>query len=359
MDIPAILVEQFDKGELVLFCGMDLSASEDGLPTTAQLAQELAQHGEIKNGFRLTLPEVAERYSLITGPGYHSLVSYITERIGHPRYSPLPIHHLIAELPCQIIITTAWDTLLETAFLETQRPVTKIVKDSEISFVSAEKVSLIKLRGSIERKDSLVITGDNYYDVLQQRPQIANFVNHLLASKTVLFLGFGLEGEDFKRLYHSATRNLGQYKRRAFAVRPDPDPYLVQYWREREVQTIVSEPLAFLKALQEQSAVKTQASSLPTSTPTFQTNVQQTEEQAVDSKQIDRQLLLENLNKYFDEEELRNLSFLLEIEYDDLRGEGRANKARELLKFLGRRGRILELVTLAKELRPKVDWKNL
>ena len=58
----------------------------------------------------------------------------------------------------------------------------------------------------------------------------------------------------------------------------------------------------------------------------------------------------------FDEGELRTLCFDLGINYDDLPGQGNANKARELIAYLDRHGRISELVSIGKQLRPDVAW---
>jgi hypothetical protein len=55
-----------------------------------------------------------------------------------------------------------------------------------------------------------------------------------------------------------------------------------------------------------------------------------------------RQILAER----FDEGELRTLCFDLGIEYDDLPGKGRADKARELVAYLERRDRIPDLIAL-------------
>lgn len=64
------------------------------------------------------------------------------------------------------------------------------------------------------------------------------------------------------------------------------------------------------------------------------------------------------LNQHFDREELRTLCFQLGIDYDDLPAEGRANKARELVKLLSRQDRLPALVALCKELRPNADWEK-
>ena len=108
---------------------------------------------------------------------------------------------------------------------------------------------LIKLHGSVEQKDTIVITGDDYYDVFARLPQVANLVQSFFATKTLLFLGYGLADEDFKRLYMEVVRHLGKHKRRAYAVQLDPTPLTVKYWEQKNVQVIAADATAFLEGL--------------------------------------------------------------------------------------------------------------
>ncbi len=62
--------------------------------------------------------------------------------------------------------------------------------------------------------------------------------------------------------------------------------------------------------------------------------------------------LRELLSACFNEGELRTLCFDLGIDYDDLPGQGKANKARELAAYFARRGHIPELVEKASKYRP-------
>lgn len=64
------------------------------------------------------------------------------------------------------------------------------------------------------------------------------------------------------------------------------------------------------------------------------------------------------LTAYFDLEELRTLCFDLSIAYDDLRGEGKDNKARELIMLMARQKRLPELVILAQKRRPNANWSS-
>lgn len=62
-----------------------------------------------------------------------------------------------------------------------------------------------------------------------------------------------------------------------------------------------------------------------------------------------RCILLRNiLEERFDLEELRTLCFDLDVDYDSLRGEGKAGKARELVLHMKRKGRLAELEAVAR-----------
>jgi hypothetical protein len=61
----------------------------------------------------------------------------------------------------------------------------------------------------------------------------------------------------------------------------------------------------------------------------------------------------------FDESELRSLCFELGEDYENLPPEGKAGKARELVRYLERRDRIAELVETGKRLRPDISWPEV
>jgi len=60
------------------------------------------------------------------------------------------------------------------------------------------------------------------------------------------------------------------------------------------------------------------------------------------------------LDDRFGEEDLRDLVFDLAIDYDDLPGKARKHKARELVAFCRRRGRLAELRSAILQRRPGV-----
>jgi formylglycine-generating enzyme required for sulfatase activity len=60
----------------------------------------------------------------------------------------------------------------------------------------------------------------------------------------------------------------------------------------------------------------------------------------------------------FDEEEIRTLTFDLQVDYDSLPGRGKAAKVRDLIANLQRNGRIPELVAYCAKNRPHLDWSD-
>ena len=69
----------------------------------------------------------------------------------------------------------------------------------------------------------------------------------------------------------------------------------------------------------------------------------------------DRIKIARALNTHFNMSELKALCFELQINYDDLPGSARSDKARELVTFMERRGRLPELAQYIKNIRPNAQ----
>ena len=72
-----------------------------------------------------------------------------------------------------------------------------------------------------------------------------------------------------------------------------------------------------------------------------------------------RARLYDILCRQFDLEELRTLCWLVDVDYDNLRGEGKAGKARELIRYAQSRDMIPALVEEGRSLRPDVAWPDV
>ena len=69
--------------------------------------------------------------------------------------------------------------------------------------------------------------------------------------------------------------------------------------------------------------------------------------------------LLQILDEYFSEQELRDLCFQLGIDYDDLPFSGQRNKARELIAYATRQGRLKKLSDEVRKERPHLFSQDM
>lgn len=67
--------------------------------------------------------------------------------------------------------------------------------------------------------------------------------------------------------------------------------------------------------------------------------------------------LRNKITTYFNDDEIESLCFDLGIEYENLAGETREAKARELVIYCERTSKVSQLVNRCRELRPSVDWR--
>ena len=66
--------------------------------------------------------------------------------------------------------------------------------------------------------------------------------------------------------------------------------------------------------------------------------------------------MLDLISRHFSLEELRNLSFELGVNTDELGGQGLSGVARELVRYFQRRDRLPELLAALRAERPSVAW---
>lgn len=83
------------------------------------------------------------------------------------------------------------------------------------------------------------------------------------------------------------------------------------------------------------------------------------EDAAATTNTVQRINLVDFMARHFNDEEIKDVCFRMQIEYNDLAAEGRAGKIRELVLFVERHGRVQELHKLVRQLRPRLSWNYI
>jgi AAA+ ATPase superfamily predicted ATPase len=210
--IPKELLEQFERGNALLFIGERITRDAEGQAVIDRLVAQLAALCNVLDEGELSFPEVAQAYE--DEKGLQALVQFLHDQLEELGDEPQQAHRLIAGLTdCNVLATTCLDRRLERAFEEARRPLDVIIGNVDVAFEDERKARLYKLRGSVEQLH-------------------------------------------FKRLYRKVTVPLDDYARRAYAFGETPPPRVCRWCERHGIDVVEADATAFLEALTEQLAAR-------------------------------------------------------------------------------------------------------
>src|SRR5215207_5515319 len=143
--LPTELLEQVERGNVLLFIGERLSRDSTGEAALDRLTTELAERASVTDTQPLTFPQVAQAYE--DARGRQALVDFVSRRIPELGDEPQPVHRLIAHLTqCSVLVTTTLSGRVERAFREAGRKLQVVIRNEDIAFEDEPEAQLYKLR---------------------------------------------------------------------------------------------------------------------------------------------------------------------------------------------------------------------
>ena len=247
--IPEELIEQLDRGNVVPLLGAEFAQEQDsefGLPSPNSLVEELARRSGYSDGV-MTLSRVAQHYEL--QQERHALISFLSDRLINSRAKPLAIHRLLAAHPWRVVVTTSFDNMFERALSEAQCNFTRIIGNTDVAFEDQDKLLLVRMYGSLEQPDSVVVTELDYLRWQDQAENVLILLKGLIASRTLLILGTDLEDEHLRSLYGWVTLPFKRNVRRSYAVTQHASAHAAALWKKLGVEIIQADSTAFMQQL--------------------------------------------------------------------------------------------------------------
>lgn len=240
--LKQILVQE----DTVLFIGSGISLWA-GLPTWSGMIEELAQFVEGNGGKADLIRTEVMRGDLLQAASYGfdkltkpQIGEFVRAACRYGTAKPHDIHQKIVTLGPRCFITTNYDDLIEQSLRRWQpdrfykQPVTNRHLTETAEIVHARAIDFIfKPHGDAGDSESIVLTREQYRQLLPQgeRQAALESVKMLLASRPVVYFGFGLRDPDFIYVRDLLANTYKGGTRDHYAVMADVSEAEIDYWR--------------------------------------------------------------------------------------------------------------------------------
>ncbi|QWH54351.1 SIR2 family protein [Bacillus mycoides] len=207
--------EASNNNKLVIFVGAGVSANS-GIPTWTELINELARElGEFKieNSSDMYL-KIAQYY--FNERGEKEYFEKLNEVFLTKKYKPNPIHNEIFKLKPTHIITTNYDTLLEEAALENGQFYHVVRQELDLPYNNLNK-TILKMHGDFEN-GNIVLKEDDYLNYSSNFSLIENYLKSLIATNTVLFIGYSVSDPNFNLIFQWVKNILKNHFQPAYLI---------------------------------------------------------------------------------------------------------------------------------------------
>jgi hypothetical protein len=211
------------------------------------MIEELAKFLERGTGSADLVRAEAKKGDLLQAASYgfdkltkQQIGEFIREACRYGRARPHEIHRKIVSLGPRCFITTNYDDLIEQSLREWQPdrfyrpPVTNRHLTETAEIVHARAIDFIfKPHGDAADSESIILTREQYRRLLPQGESQAALesVKMLLASRPVLYLGFGLRDPDFIYVRDLLANTYKGGVRDHYAIMADVHEQEIDYWR--------------------------------------------------------------------------------------------------------------------------------
>jgi len=209
------------RHQLVLFLGAGTGAGA-GLPMWDELLDELAEHTDLTGEDRAALRSKAfgplDQARIVANrlrAGAGTIGTLIADHFKPFRHHSM-VHALLAGLPVNEVATMNYDTLFEQASEAAGRPVRVLPNGRDRD---ADRW-LLKMHGSVDAPDDIVLTRDDYVRYHATKQALAGIVQAMLMTRRMLFVGFSLTDDNFHRIasdVRQAVRGGDSNERGSFA----------------------------------------------------------------------------------------------------------------------------------------------
>ncbi|MED2032150.1 SIR2 family protein [Bacillus thuringiensis] len=238
--------EASENNKLVVFVGAGVSANS-GIPTWGELIAEMAKdlgefNIESSSDIYLKIPQF-----YYNERGEKEYFEKLNEIFFLKKYKTNPLHNEIFKLNPTHIITTNYDTLLEEAAIEGGYFYHIVRRDLDLPYDNLNK-TIIKMHGDFENKN-VVLKEDDYLNYSSNFMLIENYLKSLIATNTVLFIGYSVNDPNFNLIFQWVKSILKNHFQPAYLIESSKEYSRMEhhYYKNRGINIIYYDEIKHLQ----------------------------------------------------------------------------------------------------------------
>ncbi len=128
--------------------------------------------------------------------GRFELDNLILQSLPDEVVMPSSLHEQLVSLKWRDIFTTNYDTLLERAYLQTERPYAVVTNKDTLLY--SKQPRIVKLHGSFPNIHPFIITDEDFRTYPEKYPEFVNTVRQALIENLFCLIGFSGDDPNFK-----------------------------------------------------------------------------------------------------------------------------------------------------------------
>lgn len=215
------LMAELLSGNVAVFAGAGISTETRNVLKTTFYESVAAEIG--KGDPYPAFPELMEEYCRQPN-GRLKLLNKIKKRFDNIDSFPeltrsaTRFHRELGTFfPIRNIVTTNWDT-----YFEEYCKATPFVTDPDLAFWEAADRRVLKIHGSVTNYGSIVATTKDYQQCGDRLAcgLIGALLKTILATQTVVFIGYSLSDSDFAAIYEFVKKQMNALHKQAYVVTP-------------------------------------------------------------------------------------------------------------------------------------------
>jgi hypothetical protein len=216
------------KNNMILWAGSGLSLymdnkDENKYPSVNDLCVKIFNSAKDEDKkelerYKASLPDISSEYCRLYKR--EMLIDILKDCFDtRPNFEPTTHNRIFEIKQIDTIITTNYDRLFEFAFSNK----TNVIVGDAYKRLGKWMTDLYKIHGDTSIPDSIIITREDYDGFSKTQDKILwNIISALLASKSILFVGYSLEDKNVQDMLEKYMRLVSTTDNEFFIVTPKP-----------------------------------------------------------------------------------------------------------------------------------------